>query len=317
MTYRVGIVGASGYAGYELLRLLDRHPSVEVVALNSASMGGRPVRDLYPDYAGARLFTDLPLDELNALELDVLFLAMHEGYARESRPKLRARVIDLSRDYRLDPEAAYGLPEFFRAGLRDARLVSNPGCYVTSCLLAGRPVARAGWVRHFVFDSKSGYSGAGRAPSYVNDPAHFGDNLIPYKLTDHRHAPEIRRFLPGPVSFTPHVLPLFRGLLTTMHALLDKPRDAAAVRRLYEEAYAGERFVRILDRIPELHDVQGTNLCCLGGFEVDETGRLVVISVLDNLVKGASGQAVQNMNLMLGLEEGTAIESLPPVHRRG
>lgn len=313
MSWRVGILGASGYTGYELIRLLARRPDVELAALNSTSMAGRPVRDLYPEHRGEHRFTDLGLEELNRLGLDAVFLAMPDGYARATAPRLTARaVIDLSRDFRFDEGVVYGLPELFRDRIRGARLVANPGCYVTSCLLAARPLAAAGLVRHFVFDCKSGFSGAGRTPSYVNDPAHYGDNLIPYKLTTHKHLPEIRRFLPGPVSFTPHVLPLFRGILTTVHALLQRPVEPAHIRALYAEAYRGEHFIRLLDRPPELHDVQETNLCCLGGFEVDDAGRLVVISTLDNLVKGASGQAVQNLNLMLGLDEGLGLEGLEP-----
>ncbi|MBI5366596.1 MAG: N-acetyl-gamma-glutamyl-phosphate reductase [Planctomycetes bacterium] len=314
MTYRIGIVGASGYTGFELIRLLAAHPQVELAALHSASMAGRPVRDLYPDFTGDHRFAELSVEELDRRGLDLVFLAMPDGYARAAAPRLaaRMRVVDLSRDFRADADVVYGLPEFFRERIRGARLVANPGCYVTSCLLAARPLVAAGLVRHAIFDAKSGWSGAGRTPSYTNDPKNHAGNLIPYKLTQHKHVEEIRRFLETQVSFTPHVLPLFRGILTTAHLLLARPAEAARARAVVAAAYAGERFVQVLDRVPELRDSQGTNRCALGGFEADDTGRLVVISTIDNLLKGASGQAVQNMNLMLGLDEGMGLEGLDP-----
>lgn len=309
---RVAIVGSSGYTGYELIKLLSRHGGVEIVALESESSAGQPVSSLYPDFQGDLRFTRHGLDALSGMGLDCVFLAMHEGYAREAVPRLNARVIDLSRDFRLDAHAVYGLPEYFREEIRSARLVSNPGCYVTSCLLAALPFAKEGLLDRAVFDAKSGYSGAGRTPSYVNDPKNFTDNLIPYKPTSHPHRAEICRFLGKNVSFTPHVLPTFRGILSTCHLFTEAALTGAKARYLCEERYRAEPCVRVLDRLPELHDVQGTSLCALGGFEVDDAGRLVVFSAIDNLLKGASGQAVQNMNLMLGFPETQGLPLAAP-----
>ena len=311
---RVGIVGASGYTGYELIKLLSAHGGVELAALESESSGGQPVSSVYPEFTGDLKYTRLGVDRVAEMKLDCVFLAMHEGFARETVVRLNAPVIDLSRDFRLDTHAAYGLPEYFRDEIRTARLVSNPGCYVTSCLLAVLPLVKEGLLDRVVLDAKSGYSGAGRTPSYGNDPRNYTDNIIPYKPTAHPHRAEICRFLGTNVSFTPHVLPTFRGILSTCHVFTTRPVTMAGVRHLFEERYRNEPCLRVLGTLPELHDVQGTNLCALGGFEVDDSGRLVVFSAIDNLIKGASGQAVQNMNLMLGFPETQGLP-LGPLHR--
>jgi N-acetyl-gamma-glutamyl-phosphate reductase len=182
---------------------------------------------------------------------------------------------------------------------------------VTAALLAALPLVRAGLVERAVFDGKSGYSGAGRGRTFVNDPANYADNVLAYKLDFHRHRPEIEQVLGMRVSFTPQVIPTFRGILMTAHLFLAKRLSTKAALALYRKFYAGAPFVRIEDaRVPTLHDVQGTNLAVLGGFAQDATGRMVVVSVLDNLLKGASGQAVQNANLMLGFPETAALEGV-------
>jgi N-acetyl-gamma-glutamyl-phosphate reductase len=301
---RIGIFGATGYAGHELVKILSRHGGVEIVAPNSESSPGKKVRDLYPDFDGDLVYTGHTVEAMNRLGLDCIFLATPEGFAKKTVPLLTApKLIDLSHDYRASDEAVYGLPEFNRHRIRKVRLVANPGCYVTSCLLAAFPLAKAGLIERVVFDCKSGFSGAGRAPVYVNDPKHYADNVIPYKITQHRHKGEIERQLGRKVSFTPHVVPFFRGILTTMHVWLTEDTPPEQLTALYRKTYAEEPFVRVLDRLPEVRDARNTNLCCLGGFEVDDSRRAVVLSAIDNLVKGAAGQAVQNMNLMLGFPE--------------
>jgi N-acetyl-gamma-glutamyl-phosphate reductase len=306
---KIGIIGSRGYTGGELIRLLARRTDVELVCLNSEGAKGRPVREVVPECKIDLNFTDCTLEEINGLGPDLVFLCMPDGFARDASGKLNCRVLDLSRDLRFQEDAVYGLPEIFRSRIAGARVAANPGCYATACILAAYPMVKLGLVERIVFDCKSGFSGAGRTPSYRNDPKHYTDNILAYRLTDHDHRREIARCLDlSMVSFTPHVLPVFRGLLATVHIILKDKISGGQIRDLYREAYRDEPFVRVLDRIPELHDVQNNNLCCLGGFETDDADRLVVVSALDNLMKGASGQAVQNMNLMLGLTE---TEGLP------
>ncbi|MBI3097910.1 MAG: N-acetyl-gamma-glutamyl-phosphate reductase [Planctomycetes bacterium] len=328
---RAAILGASGYAGNELIRLGLRHGGIEFVALNSENHAGEPVSNVVPEAPRELRFTNRPVGELNADRCDVVFCAMPAGFALETAPRLTSRVIDLSADFRADENVPYGLPELFRAALPRARIVANPGCYATAAILSAWPLVRHELAGSLIFDGKSGYSGAGRAPAYVNDPVHFTDNTIAYKLTQHRHRAEIGRVLRHAVGFTPHVIPTFRGILMTTHCLLrtvhlhDRPdtspeKCGQQIRSLFHEVYDREPFLRFVeDRPPELHDVQGTNLCALGGFEVDETGRAVVIATLDNLVKGAAGQAIQNMNVMFGEAEGRGLTDLTPfpAGRRG
>jgi len=304
MKKKIALIGARGYTGGELIRLLAARPDIDLVCLNSEGHAGQPVREVHPECGGDLVFTDYDLAEINAKKPDLTFLCMAEGFATEAIGGLNGRVIDLSRDLRFQAGATYGLPEIFRAEIVRARIVANPGCYATVCILGAFPVVRKGLAERIIFDCKSGYSGAGKTPSYRNDPKNVSDNILAYKIIDHPHRAEIIQGLGfARVSFTPHVLPVFRGIMSTIHVILKKRISGDEVRKLYQEIYATEPFVKILDRIPELHDVQNNNLCCLGGFEVDDADQLVVIAALDNLLKGASGQAVQNMNLMLGLPE--------------
>lgn len=304
MKQKIAIIGGRGYTGGELIRLLSSRPDIELVALNSEGNRGRLVREAHPECGCDLAFTDYSIAEINSLHPDLVFLCMAEGYAQQAAGQLKGRIVDLSRDLRFRDDSVYGLPEIFRSGIRAARVVANPGCYATACILGAYPAVKQGLAERIVFDCKSGYSGAGKTPSYRNDPKNYTDNILAYKISDHDHRMEIIRALDlTAVSFTPHVLPVFRGLMATVHIILKKKISGDEVRARYRETYAAEPFVRILDHIPELHDVQNTNLCGLGGFEVDDTDRLVVVSAIDNLLKGASGQAVQNMNLMLGMPE--------------
>ena len=237
MKIKAGIIGASGYTGYELIKILSKHKKVSLEILNSRTYTGKKVSSLYKDFKKNLKFTNSPLDEIN--KLDVVFLAAPNGKALELVPKLKCRVIDLSADYRFKNSKAYekvygfkhnkiksvyGLPELFREKIKKTKLVGNPGCYVTASLLASLPIQKS--AKYIVFDCKSGYSGAGAKLSYVNDPKNYSDNIITYKLNNQRNKYEIEQFLKPKISFTPHVIPTFRGLMSTAHILLSKKTKA-------------------------------------------------------------------------------------------
>jgi N-acetyl-gamma-glutamyl-phosphate reductase len=333
---RVAIAGASGYTGAELLRLLVQHPGVEVVALTAESHANQPISQIFPSLAG---FVDLicrPLDpETLAAEAEFVFLALPHKTSMAvgaDLVKRGVRVLDLSADFRLkDPaayrtwygfehlapsllgEAVYGLPELHREEIAAARLVAVPGCYPTSAILGFSPLLARGLAdpETIVIDSISGVSGAGRKPEL---PTHFSEaneSLKAYGVGKHRHTPEIEQELSGvagrpvTVTFTPHLAPLTRGILTTITARLAAPRSTAELLGVYREFYRGRSFVRVLEegRLPETKHVLHSNLCDVGLVSDARTGRVIVVSAIDNLVKGASGQAVQCFNLMAGLDE--------------
>lgn len=320
---QVGVIGASGYVGNELLKLLLNCQGIEIKVLNSETYKNQAVKSLCPDFPDSSLrFTSYSIEEINRLGLDLVFLSVPPGRAKELAPQLDSKIIDLSADFRLPhtmvfkklewhrhkgknyKDWVYGLPELFREKIKRANYVANPGCYATACILAGLPLVKGKLFSGAVFDCKSGYSGAGRekttAPGYMEK---LTDNILAYNITQHRHMLEIQRFLGKKVGFTPHVMPTFRGIMCTGHFFMKKKLSPEAIRKKFEKFYAKEPFVKISDGLANLHEVQNTNLCIIGGFEMDPNKRLVVLSVLDNLLKGAAGQAVQNMNLMLGLPE--------------
>lgn len=327
---RAGVIGASGYTGYELTRILHGHPSVKLSFVTSTSSAGSLLSDLYP--AGP----DLPLIAPEAAEfseVDVVFLCLpHAAAAPTAVAALAdgARVVDLSADFRLKSsqeyalwygvdhpapellaEAVYGLSEFTRESLPGARLVANPGCYPTSILLALRPLLLAGLAAGTIIaDSKSGVSGAGRAPKQNTHFVEVANNFSAYKIgRSHRHLPEIEQELSAwqadmpPLIFTPHLLPVPRGILSTIYVPLKPGLTEQALYELYRGAYAGEPFVKILPpgQSATLAHVVHTNRCVIGLTEA--AGTLILTSAIDNLIKGAAGQAVQNMNLMFGLPE--------------
>ena len=323
MKIKVGIIAASGYTGYELIKILSRHKFAELIFLNSRSHAGSFVKSLYHDFWDGKLkFTNLTIEQINKSNPDVVFAALPSKESLNIVPQINTRVIDLSADFRFYDQkvyekvygiknnskvkAVYGLPELFRSKIKNAKVVANPGCYATSCILAALPIQKL--AKYIIFDCKSGYSGAGTKPAYVNQPENYTDNVIPYNLTKHRHKYEISQFIKSKLSFTPHVVPTFRGLMCTMHVLLKKKTGSGYIKKLYEQYYKKEPFVEILSKIPELHDVQNTNFCRMGGFEIDENNQLIVVSVLDNLLKGASGQAVQNMNIMFNFNEKEGLD---------
>ncbi|HEX5455807.1 MAG TPA: N-acetyl-gamma-glutamyl-phosphate reductase [Candidatus Saccharimonadales bacterium] len=320
MKKRVGIIGASGYTGQELLTVLANHPSVEVEVLNSRRFAGKKASSLYKDYAGDEVYTGFSYPEINSLKLDLIFLALPHGLSMDAVKELdeNTRIIDLSADYRFkNPDEykkiygkaapykentwVYGLPELFKEEIKKAKRVANPGCYATGSTLAVYPIREM--AERVIMDCKSGWSGAGRNSVYAEDTSLIKDNLIAYNISKHRHKYEINQFLKTKLSFTPHVFDTFQGMMCTAHIVLNHDVSREEIIKLYEDFYKDAPFTRVKESIPAVRDTQKTNFCDIGGFEIDETGQLVVVATLDNLWKGASGQAVQNMNLMLGLAE--------------
>lgn len=321
---RVAVAGATGYTGQELLRLLARHAGVRltVATSSSAASAARRLPALGRLWEGS--ITPLDVNGL-AREADLVFLALPDTAAAEIAPDLvekGARVIDLSGAFRLRDQAArarwypetrrvpadvaYGLTEWEREAVRETRLVANPGCYPTSALLALEPLKAAGLLlpgADVIVDAKSGVSGAGRAPS---ERTHFSEvhgSLAAYGVFGHRHGAEIEQGLGRQVTFTPHLVPLDRGILATIYVRVAPGTSGEALGEVYQRAYADATFVRLVGAsLPEIKHVAHTNFCDIG-WRVDPSGRVVLISVIDNLLKGASGQAVQNMNVMLGLDE--------------
>jgi len=326
------VAGASGYTGALAAKLLQRHPHFELVAVTSRSDAGRRLHDLYPYHRVPLTLEELDLDRHG--DVDAAIVAYPHGAAAPVVAQLRERgvkVVDLSADFRLrdvaeyeewyvehpHPElvdgAVYGLPERYRERVRDAALVANPGCYPTATVLALAPLA--GHLADAVVDAKSGVSGAGRK---ATDTTHFvsaDENVTPYGVGRHRHMPEIDQELhaagaPGDlhVTFTPHLVPLDQGELVSCYATLREPLSDDELRGLFEAAYADEPFVELVDRVPGVRDVRDTNICRIAVRLDERTGKAFVFSAIDNLWKGSSSQAVQNLNLMFGLDETAGIE---------
>lgn len=340
MTVKVSIIGATGYAGAELVRILSRHPEVDLVALTTQSYAGRPFWEVYPHL---HKYNQLTCEEMNLPELldssDVIFVALPHGHAMPvalEAARQGKKIIDLGADFRLVDYrtyekwykvehgarellagAAYGLPEVNREKIKGVKLVANPGCYPTSAILALAPLLKHRLIDtgSIIIDSKSGVSGAGRGLSLGTHFCEVNENFKAYNVGIHRHTPEIEQELGKiaeediTVSFTPHLLPITRGILSTVYAKLSSPVGKDEVRELYLEYYKEEFFVRVLPDglLPQTKWVAGTNHCDIGVTVDPRTGRVVIVSAIDNVVKGASGQAVQNMNIICGLPEDTAL----------
>jgi N-acetyl-gamma-glutamyl-phosphate reductase len=326
---RVAVAGATGFTGQELLRLLSRHPAVALTAAMSSGQTGASSRRLP---ALTRLWNGaiVPLSaETLAHEADVVFLALPDSAAAELAPALvdaGVRVIDLSGAFRLrddvvrakwypethalPPGVAYGLTERERGQVARARLVANPGCYPTATLLALSPLVEAGLLlpnTDIIVDAKSGVSGAGKTPSERTHFSEIHGSMAAYGVFNHRHGAEIEQGAGRMVTFTPHLLPLDRGILATIYVRVAPGTTEEALGDVLEHAYAGATFVRLVgSSLPEIKHVAHTNFCDIG-WRVDPSGRAILVSVIDNLLKGASGQAVQNMNVMLGLDERMAL----------
>ena len=330
---KVGIIGSSGYTGGELLRFLKNHPETDIVAATSRQYKGHPIYRVHPHLRDMEMkFENLKPDEIDA---DLVFTATPHGASMKIVPELLEndmKVIDLSGDYRFENiktyekwygfehshplRAVYGLPEINRKLIKNADLVANPGCYPTGAILACLPIVYEKIVDNIVIDSKSGVSGAGVTPTDATHYPNCSDSISPYAVITHRHGPEIQeklsKFGKSKISFTPHLVPVIRGIMTTVHSFISEDVSSEYVHEIYKEFYDGEPFVRILDNgeIPRLSSVRGSNNCHIGCFDIDENGRLVIASAIDNLVKGASGQAVHNMNLMFGFQETESIDMI-------
>jgi N-acetyl-gamma-glutamyl-phosphate reductase len=330
---RAGIVNVTGYAGAETARLLARHPAVRLVAVTGRSAVGQPLGSVFPHLADLQLAIREELDDV-----EVAICALPHHASAERIPQLverGVRVVDISADYRLHSvavyerwygphpapglldEAPYGLPELHRAAIATARLVANPGCYPTAAILALAPVA-AQIEPHVIIDAKSGVSGAGRALSLTTHYSEINENCHAYGVDGHRHQPEIEQELnalratepPLDVTFVPHLVPMTRGILVTCYARLHAGWTQARLLAHYREFYQGAPFVRVVDSPPQTKQTLGSNYCLVHPRLDERSGRLLVIAALDNLVKGAAGQAVQNLNLMLGLPETAGLDAL-------
>lgn len=337
---KVGIVGGTGYTGVELLRLLAQHCQVQIAAITSRGDAGTKVSTMFPNLRGR---VDLKFEDpgiANLKACDIVFFATPNGVAMQQAPELLdagVRVIDLAADFRITDvvewekwygmqhaspglvaKAVYGLPETSRAAIRDARLVANPGCYPTAVQLGFLPLLEAGLVDlgHLVADAKSGVSGAGRKAEVSSLFSEASDNFKAYGVQGHRHLPEIRQGLarvagaPVGLTFVPHLTPLIRGIHATLYAQIKKDVDFQS---LYESFYGDEPFVDVMPEKshPETRSVRASNICRIAVHRPQGGDTLVVLSVIDNLVKGAAGQAVQNMNIMFGLPETEGLWQLP------
>ncbi|MEJ2310339.1 MAG: N-acetyl-gamma-glutamyl-phosphate reductase [Gammaproteobacteria bacterium] len=337
---KIGIVGGTGYTGVELLRILANHPEAELVCVTSRGEAGKPVTELFPSLRG---FVDIAFSEPDPALLkscDLVFFATPNGTAMLSAPELLeagVRVIDLAADFRIRDRllweqwygmthacpdlldvAVYGLPEINREKIRDARLVANPGCYPTASILGFLPLVEQGIVDTgaLVADCKSGVSGAGRGASVATLMAECGESFKAYGVAGHRHLPEIRQVLgwargeePG-LTFVPHLVPMIRGILATLYGRL--ATQGIDLQALYEERYRSEPFVDVMPAgsLPETRHVRGSNRCQIAVQRPQDGDTVVVLSAIDNLVKGAAGQAVHNMNLMCGLPETAGLNSV-------
>ncbi len=339
--YKVGIVGATGYTGSELLRLLIHHPDVTIEFVTSESQTGKKISEIHPhllDISDIRLET---VEKIGNYDVDVVFLALPHGVSMsfvEKHGLDKFITIDLSGDFRLPDKqiyekwykkkhsaekyfehAVFGLPELYRDKIRNARLVANPGCYPTSAILPLTPLIKYDYIEPsgIVVDAKSGVTGAGaKAKPGTHFPDLFG-NFSAYALINHRHTPEIESVIHGytgyetEVLFTPHLLPIDRGILTTTYSTPKKEVTAGLLDELYHSIFEKEHFIRVLDGSPNIKGVRGSNYCDVHVTHDPRTNKIITVSAIDNLMKGAAGQAVQNMNIIFGLIESTGLKQIP------
>ena len=340
---KVGVVGATGYAGAEICRLIAGHPAAELAAISSVSFEGQALSDVYPAY---REMCDLVCTTQEAVveKSDVIFAALPHGLSQELAAECDKKgkaFIDLGADFRLKSEeeytewyggtftdkalhekAVYGLPELFREEIKKTKLVANPGCYTTAVPLALVPALEAGLIESdgIIADCKSGVTGAGRKPTQGNHYPELNESFTAYKVAAHRHTPEIEQTLskmvgsPLKVTFVPHLLPINRGILATCYAKLKPGVTEDQLWEAYHARYDGEYFVRLLEKgqVANVKNVRYSNFCDVSLFVDSRTGTFIAISAIDNMVKGAAGQAIQNMNLSFGLEETAGLTIVPP-----
>jgi len=308
----VGIVGARGHVGAELIRLIARHPSLQLAFVSSRELDGERVHDHVAEFAGELRYENLDAAAVAAKKADAVVLALPNGKAAAyveaiGTQSSQSIILDLSADYRFDPAWYYGLPELTRKHYAGQRRISNPGCYATAMQLAIAPL-KDKLAGPPVCFGVSGYSGAGTIPSEKNDPDQLRDNLIPYSLIGHVHEREVTRQLGVPVEFLPHVAPHFRGITMTVNLRLAQALTADAIKAQYRASYADEPLVRVLDDAPWVSRIAGRHHAEIGAFAVSADGRrVVIVSTLDNLLKGAATQALQNLNIAFGFSELSGI----------
>lgn len=340
---KVSIIGATGYTGEELIRLLSRHPAAEIAHITSESHTGTPINDIYPHltrFEGKKLESLQQLDEI-AADSDAVFIGLPHGHAMAVGKQLAGtgvKIIDLGADYRFrDPvvyeqwykvphthpeaQAVYGLTELYREQIKQAAIVGNPGCFTTASILALAPLAKNGLVElnSIIVDAKSGVSGAGRGLSLNSHFTETFENVKAYNIGGHRHTPEIEQALTElagsdvMISFTPHLIPMARGILSTCYGTLKPGIKPEAVDEAYTALYKDEYFIRLLGRggYPSTKHTRGSNFCDIGWHIDSRTNRVIAVSAIDNLVKGAAGQAVQNFNVLFGLDEKSGLEQAP------
>lgn len=342
---KIGVIGASGYTGQELLRILTHHPKVEIAYATSERFAGSAVDEVFPSFKG---IIDLQFRKLSvphiARDADFIFTALPHGQSMDVVAeciKKGKKVVDLSADFRLKDaalyerwygkhscpdllsEAVYGLPEIYRDEIKKAQLVANPGCYPTGAILALTPLLEGGIIDpvSIIVDAKSGVSGAGRSPSMTNLFGEVAEGLKAYNVANHRHTPEMEQELSVRtgegihILFVPHLIPINRGILSTCYARTNGALSTAKASKAFQQRYGKEPFVRLVpsSTFPSTMEVRGSNYCDIGVMVDDSSGQIVVISAIDNLAKGASGQAVQNMNIMCGFPETMGLEQIPLV----
>jgi N-acetyl-gamma-glutamyl-phosphate reductase len=341
---KASVLGATGYAGVELVRLLTKHSKVQITHLTSKSYAGKKLSDVYPSFAGILdiVLEDTDIDAV-CKDSDVVFAALPHGAAKEVIPQLAqrgVRIIDFSGDYRyknkdvyekwygekhtsphLLEKAVYGLCELYREEIKNADLVGNPGCYTTCSILALAPLVSNKLIdtKSIIIDAKSGVTGAGRTTALDYSFCECTENMRAYKIATHRHTSEIEQELSIladediVLSFTPHLVPLKRGILATCYVNLKKPKATGEIIKIFKEFYKGERFIRIYEegKLPDTKNVAGSNFVDMAVVVDARLGRVVVVSCLDNIVKGAAGQAIQNMNIMFGMDEYEGIDCAP------
>ncbi|PFJ17008.1 N-acetyl-gamma-glutamyl-phosphate reductase [Bacillus cereus] len=341
---KVAIIGATGYGGIELIRLLEQHPYFSIASLHSFSQVGECIANVYPHLRNVLVHTLQEIDiEGIGREAELVFLATPAGVSAELTPKLLAvglKVIDLSGDFRMiDPssyemwykrpaakeeilkKAVYGLSEWKKFEVQSADLIANPGCFATAALLAMAPVVRSGMIEEdsIIIDAKSGVSGAGKTPTTMTHFPELYDNLHIYKVNQHQHVPEIEQMLAEwssevkPITFSTHLIPISRGIMITLYAKVKQEVKIQQLQKLYEETYEHSAFVRIRPQgeFPSPKEVRGSNYCDIGLAYDERTGKITVVSVIDNMMKGAAGQAIQNANVLAGLEETTGLQHMP------
>lgn len=338
---RIAIIGATGYTGSELLRILTHYEGVEIAAITSESRAGERFSDVHPFFQGIAEQTLQKAADVEDMDLDLVFLALPHGVSMRFVERFKDKpfkIIDLSGDFRLESpktyedwyqkdhsypqgfeEAAFGLPELFEEEIKQARLIANPGCYPTSAILGLAPLVKAGWIEQegVIIDSKSGVTGAGVKAKAVNHFSSVNDNFKAYGLKNHRHSVEIQEKLTKiggqaiSLQFTPHLLPIDRGILSTIYARPNRTVSEQELRDHYAHFYKDAPFVRLREQLPSVKAVRGTNYCDIQVHWDDRTNNIIVLSAIDNLVKGAAGQAVQNMNILFGWEQQRGLQQIP------